>query len=431
MASLITLLFSVLWLFVSDIVATKHNPTARLPVRSNIRSNALVGYHKALRKYGVYKEIPELYLQQTVPSVHRRSENGSVPAVPDSFQAGYCSPVSIGEGPHTQVFNVQFDTGSGDFWVYSTLLTQTEVAQSNKSHTFYNPTNSSTAEATGQQWDGVYMAGQAGGDVFHDTITIGDIQLKRQNIEAAVSTDDTMSPGIYECDGIFGLWALGATSVSPGDNITVLERMFFDSDASPNEKIFTALLTRPDEPLGFYTFGSIEFDETVVKNQSISFVPVVQNNLPFWTVPAPQFFINGKPVNNSDQFAIIDTGTTLALLNDDVLGEIYEPLGGFYNASLDLWLLHTNVTEDDIPEIILPVGDHNVTIAKTDILYSYEDFPGYIVGGLQSNDGIGTAIYGDSWLRNVYAVFDLGSGNKQDFRFGFVSRSEYPKKGKR
>ena len=78
----------------------------------------------------------------------------------------------------------------------------------------------------------------------------------------------------------------------------------------------------------------------------------------------------------------------------------------------------------------MPVGDNNVTIAKTDILYSDTDFPGYIVGGLQSNDGIGTSIYGDTWLRNVYAIFDLGSGNEQDFRFGFVPRSEYPKKGR-
>jgi len=428
MATLITLLVLLLCIHVPNIVATEHMSTARLPIGSNIRSNILVEYHRALRKYGVYKEIPALSLQKTVPSVHRRSGNGSVPAIPDSVQAGYCSPVSIGEGLHTQEFNVQFDTGSGDFWLYSTLLTQTEVAQSNKSHTFYNPTNSSTAEATGQVWHGVYAGGEAEGDVFHDTVTIGGIQLKQQNVEAAVTTDDNMSPGIFACDGIFGLGALGATSVSPGDNITVLERLFFDSDASPNDKIFTALLTRPDEPLGFYTFGSIQFDETVIKNQSISSVPVVQDNLPFWTVPAPQFFVNGERVNNSDQVAIIDTGTTLALINNDVLPGIYEPLGGFYNDSLGLWLLHTNVTEADIPEIILPVGDNNVTVAKTDILYSYEDFPGFIVGGLQSNDGIGSAIYGDAWLRNVYAIFDLGSGNKQDFRFGFVPRSEYPKK---
>lgn len=377
--------------------------------------------------------MPEHYLQQNirrkVSSVHRRSDNDSVPAIPDSFQAGYCSPVSIGEGLHTQKFNVQFDTGSGDFWVYSTLLTHTDVTETNKSHTFYNPTNSSTAEATGQDWFNGYVAGLAHGVVFHDTVTLGDFQLKHQNVEAAVRTDDTMSPEVYACDGIFGLWALGATSVSPGDNTTVLERLFFDSDVSPNNKIFTALLTRPDEPPGFYTFGSIEFDDTVIKNQSISFVPVVNNNLPFWTVPAQQFFVNGKQLNNSDQFAIIDTGTTFALINDAILPLIYEPLGGFYNDSLGLWLLPTNVTDADVPEIILPVGDINVTIATTDILYSYEDFPGYIVGGLQSNDGIGSSIYGDTWLRNVYAIFDLGSGNKQDFRFGFVPRSEYPKTG--
>ena len=46
------------------------------------------------------------------------------------------------------------------------------------------------------------------------------------------------------------------------------------------------------------------------------------------------------------------------------------------------------------------------------------------MGSIQSGGNItdnGQYIYGDFWLRNVYAIFDLADG--ENFRFGFVPRN--------
>jgi aspergillopepsin I len=300
---------------------------------------------------------------------------------------------------------------------------QDEPITPNISHTVYNPLNSTTAEPAGQVFEITYGTGVASGIVFLDTVTVGGIQVQAQNVEAAIVTDQVfLNPANSFCDGIFGLWNLGNTTVSPGGNAMVLQDLMF-GDASPEQKVFTALLTRPNENNGFYTFGSI--DQDALSNQSINFVDVIPSgNLtgPFWTVPAFEFFVNGQLLPNPGEFAIIDTGTTLVLVEDEILPPIYEPLGGFFDNTTGLWLFPANFSQADIPEVILPVGKYNLTIDPADIVFDTVDIPGFVIGGIQSNDGIGITILGDVWLRNAYAIFDLGTGSGLDSRFGFVPR---------
>jgi hypothetical protein len=203
----------------------------------------------------------------------------------------------------------------------------------------------------------------------------------------------------------------------------VLQDLFF-SDASPKEKVFTTL-TRPDKPPGFYTFGTV--DEEIVGNNTIPFVdvlsPTAQTEKAFWIVPVPEFSVNGKIIKNNDSYpvTIIDTASNLAYIPDDVLTEIYTPVGGYLDQGL--WLLPSNFSLADIPDINLPVGNISVPIAPADMAYDTNFAPGAALGSFQSNSYLGFSLYGVVWLRNVYAVFDLGTGNGKDLRFGVVPRA--------
>jgi Eukaryotic aspartyl protease len=404
----------------------------KIPSRQVGQSRGLLEYYTALHKYGLTAKIPKSAMGHPQPRANRRDrmrrrhdDSDEIPANITPDGTGYCSPITVGEGDTAQTFNVVLDTGSGDFWVYSDLLLQNEPFLPNVSHTVYNPFNSTTARPSGQINFIQYGAGNETGVVFLDTVTLAGIEAKQQPVEATLKTDDVFNPVNFPCDGIFGLWALGNTTVQPGPNQTVLQDIFF-GEGSPDQKIFTALLTRPTEGEGFFTFGSI--DQDALQNQTVNFVDVLPPGFlgfSFWNVSANAIFVNGEEIPNSDSTAIVDTGTTLIILNEDVLPAIYEPVGGFFDNNTGAWTFPFNSSiVADLPIITMPVGGHNVTLASEDLAFDTESVPGFAIGGIQGN-GVasgGFEIYGDVWLRNVYAVFDLGTGDGTDFRFGFVPR---------
>jgi hypothetical protein len=92
----------------------------------------------------------------------------------------------------------------------------------NISHTVYNPFSSTTAEPSRQISFMQYGSGQMVGVVFHDTVTLAAIEVKQQLVEAALETDNLLAPTNFPCDRIFGLYALGNTTVKPGANQMVL-----------------------------------------------------------------------------------------------------------------------------------------------------------------------------------------------------------------
>jgi Eukaryotic aspartyl protease len=425
----------VLVLFSAGGEAASNQPFGKVAARANPQPRGIVEYYRALHKYSTRGYIPRSALRSAArspngrdrPTTKGRRQFSNVAADLSADGSQYCSPVVVGEGASQQVFQVDFDTGSGDFWVYSDLLSQSEPFAPNITHTVYNPFNSTTAQPTGQFAFIQYGSGNMTGIVFEDTVTVAGIQVKNQNVEAAIRTDPTLAPANNYCDGIFGLFALGNTTVTPGNNAMVLQDLFFGGN-SPDQKVFTALLTRPTEGEGFYTFGSI--DQDALQNQTINYVdvnpPAIFGNItgpPFWNVSSPQFFINGQAVENKVGNVVIDTGTTIILVNDDILPAIYEPVGGFLNEDFGIWVFPANFSQSDLPTVTLPVGGYNVTLSPEDIVFDTGSLPGFVIGGIQGNGGFGIVIFGDVWLRNVYAAFDLGSGDGTDFRFGFVPRA--------
>jgi cathepsin D len=408
------------------------NRNGRVAVKSNPSPYGHLEYYRALKKYDIRPNDPDALHYDEIEVMPRRrsgrsglrrrnSTNGEVSA--SIVPGAYGSAITVGEGEDAKIFNVQFDTGSGDFWVYSNLFLEPKELTANFSHTIYDPLNSTTAIPSGQLFSIQYGTGNASGVVFEDTVTIAGFELKNQSVEAALITDPfDLNPEGFQLDGIFGLYALGNTTVVPGKNTMILEDLFF-SDGSPNEKVFTALLTRPGEGDGFYTFGFI--DEQVVGNSTINYSPILpprfEEEPPFWKVSTPFAVINGERIETKNQTAIIDTGTTLAFLPDKVLEKIYESVEGHFNETFQLWLFPDNFTESQLPSINLPVDGFDVNLDPMDIVFDNQSIPDFVIGGYQSSGGE-VSIYGDVWLQNVYAIFDLGSGNLSDFRFGFVPR---------
>jgi hypothetical protein len=118
---------------------------------------------KALRKYG--KAVPESLLKAAenranTVVVEASANSGSVGASPsDQYDSSYLSPVTIG----SQTFHLDFDTGSSDLWVYSSLQPSSQLS----GHTYYK-VDSSKAKS-GYTWRISYGDGSgANGKVYAD-----------------------------------------------------------------------------------------------------------------------------------------------------------------------------------------------------------------------------------------------------------------------
>jgi Eukaryotic aspartyl protease len=287
---------------------------------------------------------------------------------------------------------VQYFT-NGRSWVFST---ETPITQT-KGQTLYRPENSSTATLlTGATWRIIYEDGSgSGGNVYLDTISIGPITVKQQAIESAVEVSPTFT-GNSACSGLLGLAFNSLNTVKPKKQAT----FFSNTAAALASPIFTVNL-RKSAP-GNYNFGFIDSSEYT---GSITYVPITTAK-GFWQFNSTGYAIGTKTFVNLTINAIADTGTTLLLLPNAVAsaywaavaGATYDPSGGGYVFPCTAAL----------PDFIFGIGNYRGRIPGRYLNYAQVDMT-TCFGGLQSNQGIRLAVFGDIVLKSQFVVFDAGN----------------------
>jgi hypothetical protein len=109
--------------------------------------------------------------------------------------------------------------------------------------------------------------------------------------------------------------------------------MIAQSHLPCNAELFTAYLgsykdaNDPDRGQSFYTFGYIDKDVVKSTGSDVYYIPI-DNSHGFWQVENKSFTINGKETKTAGRTAVIDTGTTLALVDDATLKTIYDAIPG-------------------------------------------------------------------------------------------------------
>jgi hypothetical protein len=285
----------------------------------------------------------------------------------------------------------------------------TETQHVGSGHNIFDPSKSSTfKKATGKSWKISYGDGSsASGDVGTDVVTIGGLKVENQAVELAKTLAAQFSQGTG--DGLLGLafpqintiTHLGMADPQP----TPVANMITQQDIPKEAELFTSAFysSRDDDSKSFYTFGWIDQDLVTASGEDIHWTPI-DNSQGFWQFPSASATINGQTITLSDNTAIADTGTTLALVSDQVCDALYKAIkGATYSSEYQGYIVPNSVTADDLPDFSVAVGDKEFVIQKEDLVFAPAD-ANHWYGGVQSRGDMTFDILGDTFLKSIYAV---------------------------
>uniref|UniRef100_A0A0C4DJI6 Peptidase A1 domain-containing protein n=1 Tax=Fusarium oxysporum (strain Fo5176) TaxID=660025 RepID=A0A0C4DJI6_FUSOF len=301
---------------------------------------------------------------------------GEVTAEDVPFDSMYLCEVSIGTPP--QKFNLDFDTGSADLWVLKGLLNRIE-------------------------WELSIWR------LRLRYVTIGGgVTIKNQTVEPASQLDQQFARG--KGDGLLGLAFPQINTVKtnwdsdPAD--TPVVNMINQHDIPKEAELFTsAFYSQRDanSPESFYTFGFIDTDLVARSGEEIS-LTYIDSSDGFWKFLSARFSVKGKIIDLSGNKAITDTSITLVLVSDEVCEALYDAIpGARYSPTQQGYVFPRSTNGEDLPEFKVAIGDKQFVIQPQDLVFTPANKDNWY-GGIQSRGNLPFDIFGEAFLKSVYAA---------------------------
>ncbi|KAF9902846.1 Type I transmembrane sorting receptor [Linnemannia zychae] len=322
---------------------------------------------------------------------------GRVPVTSPAFDTEYYGPVKI--GTPAQTFNMNFDTGSADIWLASTSCTSTAC----KAHRRFNPSKSKTFlnDTLKRGFQISYGDGSfAKGVIASDIMNVGGVRV-RQTI--GLATNESADFAVSKMDGMFGL-AFSSLESVPGVK-TFMENAIKDKViALPVVSAYLPSLRKTGGKGGHYLFGAI--DSTKFRG-NLTYVPVTMRG--YWQVTVQDVLVNGQSLNSTCQ-GIIDTGTTLVILDDKTAVAVHSRIdGALYDIDEMAWIVPCALGKNKSSggsSVGFKMGDQVFEIPMVDMAWEpLKKGSRWCYSGVQSIQG-NMWVLGDTFIKNNYCVFD-------------------------
>ncbi|KAL6248449.1 hypothetical protein RBB50_004704 [Rhinocladiella similis] len=392
----------------SSPIRQKQKRSFKIPriAQPNYKPNGKAAYKRALFKFGFgdisFQPNGEIAtrIQAATNTTVDATEDGQTVATPSQNDAQFLSPVSV--GGQTLVMN--FDSGSSDFWVFNTNLDRS----AQQGHTVYDPTKSNASkQLTGSTFNISYGDGSfASGPVGVDTVDIGGSTVDAQAIGLPNLVSDSFITNTAS-NGLVGLAFSQLNTIKPQ-----AQKTFFDNVmADLTQPLFTAQLL--SSAAGSYEFGNI--DKTLFTGQLQT--AAIDSSNGFWQVASTSAVVSGQTINIAGGSAILDTGTSLMLVADEmVVGYWNNVQGAQLNQQAGGVIFPCDA---QLPDLQVAIGNHLATVDGANMNFANvgtdtQTGQDFCFGGLQSSQGLPFSIYGDVFFRSNFVVFD-GAGPSASF----------------
>ncbi|OJD35448.1 aspartic-type endopeptidase [Diplodia corticola] len=333
-----------------------------------------------------------------------------------NYQSLYQINVTV--GTPGQRIGLQIDTGSSDVWFPYAGSTQCQEGQCESS---FRPADSSTFEDVGEnEFQIQYVDGTSiTGDYIRDVLAIGDTEIRNMTMAVATDADDTPM-------GIMGVGFIQDETLAQTDNTTypnvpvqLLQQGHISSLA------YSLWLNDLDASTGNVLFGGVDSDKYSGNLIGLPIQPDSQSGeITSFTVALGGVNVKssgGKSVYSKTDLAvpaILDSGTTLTLLPDDIATDIINGVGARntrdYGYVVNCNIGDTGATIEfsfggdggptisvGMDEMVLPLTDTDGNPAR----FRNSGEEACIFGIEPAGDA--PILLGDTFMRSAYVVYDL------------------------
>lgn len=323
----------------------------------------------------------------------------------DNLETLYFANATL--GTPAQSFRLHIDTGSSDLWVNavnSELCTE-RGNQCDESGT-YSANDSSTYQFVNNAFNISYVDGSgAAGDYATDTFRFGGQTI----------TDMQFGIGYISSspEGILGI----------GYTINEVQVNRFGLDAYPNlpQKLkddgmigsvaYSLWLNDLDASTGSILFGGVDTDKFTGQ---LSTLPIIQESGVYaeFIIALTEMGIGDNKTSlfsNSNVAVLLDSGSSLMYLPDEVTTELYRQFNARYDARQGAAFVDCNLAnqqgslEFGFSGVTISVPYNELVIVAT----VSRGQPVCILGVGPAGNGI--AVLGDTFLRSAYVVYDLSN----------------------
>uniref|UniRef100_A0A1J3CGA5 Aspartic proteinase A2 n=1 Tax=Noccaea caerulescens TaxID=107243 RepID=A0A1J3CGA5_NOCCA len=262
------------------------------------------------------KHSQSLTNDQYYPTLVSDSNEENMVILKNYLDAQYYGVIGIGTPP--QEFEVIFDTGSSNLWVPSIHCKFLDITC--WVHHKYKSTKSKTYTKNGKPCTITYGSGSISGFFSEDTVKVGDLVVKDQEIIEA-TREKGLSFLLAKFDGVLGL---GFQEISVGNAVPLWYNMV--DQELVKEKVFSFWLNRDTqgETGGEIVFGGV--DPAHFRGNH-TYVSVTRKG--YWQFNMGDILIGNSSTGFCEQgcSAIMDSGTSLIAGPTTVIAQINHAIG--------------------------------------------------------------------------------------------------------
>ena len=298
-------------------------------------------------------------------------------------------------GSKKKEFYLLLDTGAGSSWVMGSSCTDKPCTM----HNTFGTSDSDTLVDSKKPFSISYGSGTVQGNLATDVVSVGGMSIKYMFGLASKTSDDFTH---FAFDGILGM------SMNKGASDNFLSALADGNKVDKN--IFGVALNRAADGNnnGEVRFGATNPD----KYQGDIRYTSVASKGEDWSIKIDDMAYGGKQAGSGGVLAYIDTGTSFVFGPGDRVKKLHAVIPGSSSAD---GLTYT-VPCDSSDDLTFTFSGVDYRLSPKDWI-SPKDNEGKCTSNIYGHEVVeGAWLLGDTFLKNVYTVFDRDQG-----RIGFAA----------
>ena len=350
-------------------------------------------------------EAPHIRDQLRRRDVQLQKRAGTIQATLDNQETLYFTNVSIGTPPQT--FRLHIDTGSSDLWVNSEdsqLCSGTDIPYCRQSGA-YSANASSSYEYVNSVFNITYVDGSgAAGDYVTDTLTIGNLTIT--NFQFGVGYSSASPQGIMGIGYPINEVQSANARLPPYNNLPAT----MANTGTIGANVYSLWLNDLDANTGSILFGGVDTEKF---EGSLSTLPIISENGQFAELVIALTAIGqngnvGSIANNQAIPALLDSGSSLTYLPNDVADPIFQAFNARYSSNQGAAFVDCSYATRQ-GSIDFTFSSVTISVPYNELIITQNSYRGEDVCILGISRAAGTTpVLGDTFLRSAYVVYDLG-----------------------